>query len=95
MDEIPKDLKRWLKENNRYSEFIRLLKVCHYSIDDLTHKIKSVDSDGNIQEDYGIKRWFSDSIESKWVCIHDKPKISECRTMRYSDFLKSLGLKSE
>lgn len=93
MDKIPKDLKRWLKENNHYSEFIRLLKVCHYRIDDLAYKNKTINIDGTVQEDYTIKSWFNDSIENKCVFVYDKFSDIRCgKALRYSDFLDSLKL---
>lgn len=74
-NKIPKDLSRWLKDNNKYVEFIRLVNLCGYRCEDLLYKI-----DG----DYGIKKWLTCNNETKYVDFMGK-------AMRYSDFLDNLN----
>jgi hypothetical protein len=74
-NKIPKDLSRWLKDNNKYVEFIRLVTLCGYRCEDLLYKI-----DG----DYGIKKWLTCNNETKYVDFMGK-------AMRYSDFLDNLN----
>lgn len=80
---IPKDLKRWLKDNGHFTEFIRLVKVCGYSASDLSHTYLSEKG----EKVYGITKWLCDPIERRWV-----QSGKNRRTMKYSDFLNSLRL---
>lgn len=74
-NKIPKDLSRWLKDNNKYVEFIRLINLCGYRCEDLLYKY---------DDDYGIKKWLTCSNETKYVDFMGK-------AMRYSDFLDNLN----
>ena len=76
-NKIPKDLSRWLKDNKKYVEFIRLINLCEYKCEDLLYK--------DIKGDYGIKRWLCCPIESKSVNYKGS-------TIRYVDFLNSFKL---
>lgn len=73
---IPKDLGRWLKDNGKYAEFIRLINLCGYRCEDLVYK----DCDG----DYGIKKWLLSNNETKYLDFRGE-------AMRYSDFLDKLN----
>ena len=76
-NKIPKDLSRWLKVNNKYVEFKRLVNLCGYRCEDLLYK----ETDG----DYGIKKWLCWPIETKSVNYNGN-------TIRYADFLNSFKL---
>jgi len=80
-EKIPKDLRRWLKDNGHFTEFIRLVRLCEYSVSDLTHTF--INSQGQIE--YGIKRWLESPIESRWVNYKHK-------SARYADFLNIFSL---
>ena len=80
---IPKDLKRWLKENGCFIEFIRLVKCCGYKVSDLTYR--HLNSEGYLE--YGIKKWLKSPIESRYV-----QKKGSSNTIRYITFLSDLGL---
>jgi hypothetical protein len=82
-EKIPKDLKRWLKDNGHFTEFIRLIKRCGYSVSDLSHKY--LDENGKLI--YGITNWFNDPVEKRWV-QSGKDKAS----IKYDHFLNELGL---
>jgi hypothetical protein len=85
MEEIPKDLKRWLKDNGHFTEFIRLIRVCGYSVDNLSYTYEGY----NGKKEYGIKNWFKSPIESRHVqFINSKDK----KTINYTDFLSNLRL---
>jgi hypothetical protein len=75
-NKIPKDLSRWLKDNNKYVEFIRLINLCGYRCEDLVYKESG---------DYGIKKWLCWPIESKSVSYKGS-------SIRYVDFLNSFKL---
>ena len=77
MDEIPKDLRRWLKDNGHYMEFNRLVKVCGYKLEDLCKKY-----DGK----YEIIKWFNIPIEKRAVICKGSENYD------YNDFLDSLKL---
>lgn len=82
MGKIPKDLKRWLKDNNHYTEFIRLIKVCGYSVEDLVQKPYSP-YEG--EYDYSIQRWFGLDNAIKTTRYNGK-------FINYAAFLEMLGL---
>ena len=89
MDKIPKDLKRWLKDNGRYTEFLRLIKVCGYTVKDLTHThIVSAYYDGVYRGryEYDIKKWFNTPSNEKYIVTKDK------NVVEYSLFLDKLKL---
>ena len=75
-NKIPKDLSRWLKDNNKYVEFIRLINLCGYRCEDLLYKESG---------DYGIKKWLCWPIESKDISYKGN-------SIRYVDFLNSFKL---
>jgi len=77
MEKIPKDLSRWLKDNGHFKEFIRLVRICGYTVSNLLWKKDN---------DYGIKDWLEFPMETKYV------DIGEGKDMRYDDFLDSLKL---
>ncbi len=80
---IPKDLKRWLKDNGHFTEFIRLVKICGYSASDLSHSYLNEKG----EKVYGITNWFCDPVAKRWVQA-GKNKSS----IKYDIFLSSLGL---
>lgn len=80
---IPKDLKRWLKDNGHFTEFIRLVKICGYSASDLSHS--HLNEKG--EKVYGITNWFCDPVAKRWV-QEGKNKSS----IKYDIFLSKLGL---
>ena len=85
MEEIPKDLKRWLKDNGHFTEFIRLIRVCGYSVDNLSYTCK----DDNGKKEYGIKNWFKSPIESRHVQFMNS---MDKKTIIYTSFLNNLKL---
>ena len=75
---IPKDLGRWLKDNGKYAEFIRLINLCGYRCEDLVYK----DCDG----DYGIKKWLTCNNETKFVDFMKNNPINK------TDFIEAIKL---
>ena len=84
MGKIPQDFKRWLKDNGHYNEFLRLVKVCGYRVDDLCYR-QTIDN----KVDYGLKRWFTFPISERFISIMGKVS----NTIKYTDFLEKYGLK--
>ena len=82
-EKIPKDLKRWLKDNGHFIEFIRLVRVCGYKVSDLSHS--HLNEKG--EKVYGITNWLCDPVAKRWVQA-GKNKSS----IKYDNFLSSLGL---
>lgn len=82
MGKIPKDFKRWLKDNNHYTEFIRLIKVCGYSVEDLIQK--SYLREGECDY-YHIQLWLSLDNTIKTTMYNGK-------YINYAEFLEMLGL---
>lgn len=83
MGKIPQDFKRWLKDNGHYNEFLRLVNICGYRVDDLCHR----QTIGN-KVDYGLKRWFTLPISERSVSITG----TIGNTIKYTDFLEKYGL---
>lgn len=76
---MPKGLKRWLKDNGHYIEFIRLISLCDYNVQELSEK-KFVD-----EQHYFIEEWFNMPIGERTVSYKNK-------FMKYTDFLDKFDL---
>ena len=77
-DKIQKELKRWLKDNGHYNEFIRLISLCDYTAQELSGKTW----DG---KHYCIEDWFNMPIEERSVSYEKK-------NIKYTDFLNKFNL---
>ena len=61
---VPKDLKRWLKDNGYWYEFKILIEHGPYKVSDLTYKVF---------DDYGIKHFFVNiPLEDKTITLNGK-----------------------
>ena len=72
---IPQDLKRWLKDNGHYITFLKIIRYGNYEVSDLLWKLTN--------GDYGIKKFLSDTDPRRIVALKDG------RRMYFDDFLKS------
>lgn len=62
MDKIPKDLKRWLKDNSRYTEFLRLIYDIKKWLNTPSNEKYIVTKDKNVVE-YSL---FLDKLKLNW-----------------------------
>lgn len=72
---MPQDLKRWLKENGHYITFLKIIRYGSYEVSDLLWKL----SNG----DYGIKNFLSNSTGPRRNIT-----LKDGRDMDFDDFLK-------
>lgn len=79
MEKIPKGFKRWLKNNGRYNEFIRLISLCDYTAQELSLEKKLANGH------YYIEDWFKIPIVERTVSYKNK-------LIKYTDFLDKFNL---
>lgn len=85
---IPKDLKRWLKDNGYYKDFSRLINECGYMPEDLSYKSWGF---YNGKEYYGIIDWFNIPIQNRYIMVFRNGRQRE--SMKYTDLLDKIGIK--